>query len=101
MTNFLPVTMQELLETGVSQPDFVYITGDAYVDRPSFGAAIITRLLQSQGYSVAVLAQPDWHTVKDFTRFGKPRLAFLVTGGNIDSMVAHYTSAKRKRSTDM
>ena len=101
MTNFLPVTMQELLETGVSQPDFVYITGDAYVDHPSFGAAIITRLLQSQGYSVAVLAQPDWHTVKDFTRFGKPRLAFLVTGGNIDSMVAHYTSAKRKRSTDM
>ena len=67
MTNFLPVTMQELLETGVSQPDFVYITGDAYVDHPSFGAAIITRLLQSQGYSVAVLAQPDWHTVKDFT----------------------------------
>ena len=101
MTHFLPVTMQELLETGVSQPDFVYITGDAYVDHPSFGAAIITRLLESQGYSVAVLSQPDWHTVRDFQRFGKPRLAFLVTGGNIDSMVAHYASAKRKRSTDM
>ena len=101
MTHFLPVTMQELLETGVSQPDFVYITGDAYVDHPSFGAAIITRLLESQGYSVAVLSQPDWHTVRDFQRFGKPRLAFLVTGGNIDSMVAHYTSAKRKRSSDM
>ncbi len=72
MTHFLPVTMQELLETGVSQPDFVYITGDAYVDHPSFGAAIITRLLESQGYSVAVLSQPDWHTVRDFQRFGKP-----------------------------
>lgn len=101
MTNFLPVTMQELLETGVSQPDFVYITGDAYVDHPSFGAAIITRLLQAQGYSVGVIAQPNWHSTRDFTRFGCPKLAFLVTGGNIDSMVAHYTSAKRRRSTDM
>ena len=100
MTHFLPVTMQELLETGVSQPDFVYITGDAYVDHPSFGAAIITRLLESQGYSVAVLSQPDWHTVRDFQRFGKPRLAFLVTGGNIDSMVAHYTAARKRRHDD-
>ncbi len=101
MQEFLPVTKEELLKTGVSQPDFVYITGDAYVDHPSFGAAIITRLLQHQGYSVAVIAQPDWHSTKDFTRFGMPRLSFLVTGGNIDSMVAHYTSAKRKRNTDM
>lgn len=101
MQEFLPVTREELLKTGVSQPDFVYITGDAYVDHPSFGAAIITRLLQHQGYSVAVIAQPDWHSTKDFTRFGMPRLSFLVTGGNIDSMVAHYTSAKRKRNTDM
>lgn len=101
MTSFLPITKQELLDSGVSQPDFVYITGDAYVDHPSFGAAIITRLLQSQGYSVAVIAQPDWHSTRDFRRFGSPRLAFLVTSGNIDSMVAHYTSAKRKRSSDM
>ena len=101
MQEFLPVTKEELLKTGVSQPDFLYITGDAYVDHPSFGAAIITRLLQHQGYSVAVIAQPNWHSTKDFTRFGMPRLSFLVTGGNIDSMVAHYTSAKRKRNTDM
>lgn len=101
MTSFLPITKQELLDSGVSQPDFVYITGDAYVDHPSFGAAIITRLLQSQGYSVAVIAQPDWHSTRDFRRFGSPRLAFLVTSGNIDSMVAHYTSAKRRRSSDM
>lgn len=99
--DFLPVTKEELLETGVSQPDFVYLIGDAYVDHPSFGAAIISRLLASQGYSVAMLPQPDWHSSKDVTRFGKPRLAFLVTGGNIDSMVAHYTAAKRKRSKDM
>ena len=97
---FLPVTKKELLETGVSQPDFVYVVGDAYVDHPSFGAAIISRLLESQGYSVAMLPQPDWRSTKDIMRFGKPKLAFLVTGGNIDSMVAHYTAAKRKRSED-
>ena len=97
---FLPVTKKELLETGVSQPDFVYVVGDAYVDHPSFGAAIISRLLESQGYSVAMLPQPDWRSTKDIMRFGKPKLAFLVTGGNIDSMVAHYTAAKRKRSQD-
>lgn len=91
---------KELLETGVSQPDFVYVVGDAYVDHPSFGAAIISRLLESQGYSVAMLPQPDWRSTKDIMRFGKPKLAFLVTGGNIDSMVAHYTAAKRKRSQD-
>lgn len=101
MTPFLPVTKQELLETGVEQPDFVYVSGDAYVDHPSFGAAIITRVLQSLGYHVAIIAQPNWHTTKDFERFGEPRLGFLVTSGNIDSMVAHYTSAKRKRSNDM
>ena len=76
------------------------MVGDAYVDHPSFGAAIISRLLESQGYSVAMLPQPDWRSTKDIMRFGKPKLAFLVTGGNIDSMVAHYTAAKRKRSQD-
>lgn len=100
MTGFLPVTMEELRERGIEQPDFVYVCGDAYVDHPSFGAAIICRLLESHGYSVAMLAQPDWKTNTDFTRFGRPRLAFLVSAGNIDSMVAHYTSAKKKRSDD-
>ncbi len=100
MSDFLPVTPEELAAEGISQPDFVYLIGDAYVDHPSFGAAIISRVLQSQGYSVAMLPQPDWRHDADFLRFGKPRLAFLVTGGNIDSMVAHYTAAKKKRSDD-
>lgn len=101
MDKFIPVTREELIAEGISQPDFVYVIGDAYVDHPSFGAAIISRLLESLGFSVGIISQPDWHTEKDFKRFGEPRLAFLVTGGNIDSMVAHYTSAKRKRSNDM
>lgn len=100
MPDFLPVTPEELAAQGITQPDFVYLTGDAYVDHPSFGAAIISRVLQAQGYSVAMLPQPDWRSDKDFLKFGKPRLAFLVTGGNIDSMVAHYTAAKKKRSDD-
>ena len=99
-SGFLPVTMEELQEKGISQPDFVYVCGDAYVDHPSFGAAIITRILEHAGYSVAMLAQPDWKNDTDFKRFGRPRLAFLVSAGNIDSMVAHYTSAKKKRSDD-
>ena len=97
---FLPVTAEELHARGITQPDFVYISGDAYVDHPSFGAAIITRVLESKGYSVAMLAQPDWKTDADLLRFGAPRLAFLVSSGNIDSMVAHYTAAKKKRSDD-
>ena len=100
MHGFLPVTVDELKAQGIEQPDFVYIIGDAYVDHPSFGAAIISRVLQAHGYSVAMLPQPDWRSDKDFKRFGLPKLAFLVTGGNIDSMVAHYTSAKKKRSDD-
>lgn len=92
---FLPVTAQE-----IQNPDFVLVTGDAYVCHPSFGAAIIARVLEARGYSVAVLAQPDWKTTADFTRFGEPRLGFLVTGGNIDSMVNHYTVALHKRKTD-
>ncbi len=100
MSGFLPVTAEELHARGISQPDFVYISGDAYVDHPSFGAAIITRVLEDKGYSVAMLAQPDWTSDRDFLRFGRPRLAFLVSSGNIDSMVAHYTAAKKKRSDD-
>ena len=100
MNGFLPVTAEELAERGITQPDFVYVCGDAYVDHPSFGAAIICRILEREGYSVAMLAQPDWKTDRDFMRFGRPRLAFLVSAGNIDSMVAHYTSAKKRRSDD-
>ncbi len=83
----------------VDVPDFVLVTGDAYVDHPTFGVAIISRLLESYGYKIAILAQPDWHTDRDFTKFGQPKLGFMVTAGNIDSMVAHYT-ARRKRSDD-
>ena len=95
---FLPTTPEELKDT--PQPDFILVTGDAYVDHPSFGASIIARVLESRGYSVAILPQPDWKTTKDFTKFGQPRLAFLVTGGNIDSMVNHYSVSLHKRKTD-
>ncbi len=97
---FLPMNAEELRQRGWEQPDFVYICGDSYVDHPSFGAAIITRLLESLGWKVAFLAQPDWRRDSDFTQFGKPRLGFMVSAGNIDSMVAHYTSAKRRRHDD-
>lgn len=97
---FLPVTKDEMKKLGWDEADFVFVTGDAYVDHPSFGPAILTRLLESRGYHVAVLAQPDWKNSYDFTRLGKPRLGFLVSAGNLDSMVAHYTAAKRKRHDD-
>ena len=97
---FLPVTLKEVGERGWAEVDFVYVCGDAYVDHPSFGAAIITRVLEAQGFNVAFLAQPKFNNCEDFKRFGKPRLGFLVSAGNIDSMVAHYTVAKRKRSYD-
>ena len=93
---FLPVTPEEL--TG--QPDFIIVTGDAYVDHPSFGTAIISRVLEAQGFSVAILPQPDYRSCEEFKKFGKPRLAFLVNSGNIDSMVAHYTVAKKRRNDD-
>ncbi len=101
MDRFLPVTYDEMKQAGVEQPDFIYVSGDAYVDHPSFGAAIVTRLVESLGFSICMLSQPDWHSTRDFMRFGKPRLAFLVSAGNIDSMVAHYTAAKKIRSDDM
>ena len=83
-----------------SEVDFVYVTGDSYVDHPSFGVSVISRVLEAEGYRVAIIAQPDYKTTVDFTRFGRPRLGFLVTSGNIDSMVAHYTVSKKKRSYD-
>lgn len=97
---FLPVTKEEMLKRGWDRPDFVYVCGDAYVDHSSFGAAIICRVLESHGYKVCMIAQPDWHSTDDFKRFGEPRLAFLVSAGNIDSMVNHYTVAKKRRSKD-
>lgn len=97
---FLPMTAEEMKERGWERPDFVYVSGDSYVDHPSFGAAIITRVLEAEGYKVAFLAQPDWKSKKDFMQFGKPRLGFFVSAGNIDSMVAHYTVTKKKRSDD-
>ncbi len=99
-TEFLPISKAECDDRGWNAPDFVYVSGDAYVDHPSFGAAIITRVLENAGFRVAVLSQPDYKSCEDFKRFGKPRLGFLVSAGNIDSMVAHYTVSKKKRSYD-
>ena len=99
-TKFLPVTKEEMEARGIWQPDFVYICGDAYVDHPSFGAAIITRLLESRGYSVGMIAQPDWRKKESIAVFGEPRLGFLVSAGNMDSMVNHYTVAKKHRKQD-
>ncbi|TDW14793.1 putative radical SAM protein YgiQ [Breznakia blatticola] len=96
----LPVTKQEMLDRGWDEVDFVYVSGDAYLDHPSFGAAIITRQLEHYGYKVAFLSQPNWRSVDDFKRFGKPRLGFLVSSGNIDSMVNHYSVAKKRRRKD-
>ena len=98
--SYLPITKEEMTARGWEAADFVYVSGDAYVDHPSFGVAIISRMLESQGYRVAILPQPRFDTPEDMKRFGRPRLGFLVTGGNIDPMVAHYTAARRLRSGD-
>lgn len=98
--SFLPINKSETDALGWDYVDFVLVTGDAYCDHPSFGIAIIGRVLEHAGYRTAVLAQPQWNSDADFRRFGKPRLGFMITGGNIDSMVAHYTAAKRKRHDD-
>ncbi|WP_130863412.1 YgiQ family radical SAM protein [Bacilliculturomica massiliensis] len=97
---FLPVTKKEMEERGWEQPDFVLVTGDAYVDHPSFGTAIISRVLERHGYKVAILSQPDWKTAEDFRRFGKPRLGFLINAGNVDSMVNHFSVFKHRRRQD-
>lgn len=97
---FLPVTMEEMKESGWEQADFVLVTGDAYVDHHSFGTAIIGRLLERYGYKVAVLPQPDYKSAEDFQRFGKPRLGFLINSGVVDSMVNNYSVFKHRRKTD-
>lgn len=99
--DFLPVSKNDMEARGWDAVDFVFVTGDAYVDHPSFGCAILTRVLEAKGYRVGVLAQPDWRSGQDFTRFGKPRLGFLVSAGVIDSMVNHYTVAKKPRGGDV
>ena len=98
--DFLPVSKQDMAERGWEQCDFVYVIGDAYVDHPSFGHAIISRVLESHGYSVGIISQPDWKNPKSVLSLGKPRLAFLVSGGNMDSMVNHYSVTKHRRKTD-
>lgn len=100
MNNFLPISVDDCKKRGWSSVDFVYITGDAYVDHPSFGVSIISRVLENAGYKVAILSQPNWHSDSDFKRFGTPKLGFLITSGNIDSMVAHYTASKKLRHDD-
>lgn len=97
---FLPITLEEMKEYGWEQPDFIYIIGDAYIDHPSFGPAIISRTLENFGYKVCIISQPDINKDSDFKRFGKPRLAFLVSSGNIDSMVNHYSVSKKRRKKD-
>ena len=98
--NFLPITREEMKERGWDQVDFVYVSGDAYVDHPSFGHAIITRLLESRGYRVGIIAQPDWRKPESVQVFGEPRLGFRVSAGNMDSMVNHYSVSKKRRKTD-
>ena len=100
LSDFLPLSRADMDARGWDRPDFVYVTGDAYVDHPSFGVSIISRVLEAEGYRVAILSQPDYKSAEAFKEYGRPRLGFLVTAGNIDSMVAHYTAAKKRRSTD-
>ena len=98
--DFLPISKQDMLDRGWDQCDFVYVIGDAYVDHPSFGHAIISRVLESAGYKVGIISQPNWKDPASITRLGKPRLGFLVSGGNMDSMVNHYSVTKHRRKTD-
>ena len=95
---FLPISVSEMKSYGFDKPDIIIVSGDAYVDHPSFGTAIISRVLESAGFKVCIIPQPKSNA--DYTRFGRPKLAFYVNGGNIDSMVAHYTASKKKRSDD-
>ena len=98
--SFLPISKREMKQLGWDRPDFVLVTGDAYVDHPSFGTAIISRILEANGYKVAILPQPDWKDVGSITEFGEPRLGFLVNAGNMDSMVNHYSVSKKRRNVD-
>ena len=98
--DYLPVCREDMIRCGWDQVDFVYVIGDAYVDHPSFGHAIISRILEAHGFRIGIIAQPDWKNPESITIFGRPKLGFLVTGGNMDSMVNHYSVSKKRRQTD-
>ena len=98
--DFLPICRQDMIDRGWEQLDFVYVSGDAYVDHPSFGHAIITRILEAHGYKVGIIAQPDWKDKDSISALGEPRLGFMVSAGNMDSMVNHYSVSKKKRKTN-
>ncbi|WP_291562814.1 MULTISPECIES: YgiQ family radical SAM protein [unclassified Clostridium] len=100
-TEFLPINEEDMKKRDIEQLDFIIITGDAYIDHPSFGTAIIGRVLESEGYTVGIIAQPNWNNVDDFKRLGEPKYGFLINSGNIDSMVNHYTAFKKRRSDDL
>ena len=97
---FLPISKEDMKTQGISQLDFVYVIGDAYVDHPSFGHAIISRILEQHGYHVGIISQPDFRDKNSVTILGEPRLGFLVSAGNMDSMVNHYTVSKKHRTKD-
>ena len=97
---FLPISKKDMKEQGIEQLDFVFVIGDAYVDHPSFGHAIISRVLQAHGYTVGIISQPDWKDDESINVLGEPRLAFLVMGGNMDSMVNHYYVSKKRRDSE-
>ena len=97
---FLPISRADMEARGWDEMDFIFVSGDAYVDHPSFGPAILCRLLEAHGYRVGIIPQPNWRKDEDFLRFGRPRLAFLVSSGNMDSMLNKFTAAKKKRSKD-
>ena len=100
MNGFLPISRKDMKERGWEQLDFVFVSGDAYVDHPSFGPAILCRLLEKHGYKVGIIPQPDWHSTRDFDRLGKPRLGFLVSAGNMDSLLNKFTAARKVRHQD-
>ena len=97
---FLPICREDMVKRGWKQVDFVYVTGDAYVDHPSFGHAIISRLLESRGYKIGMIPQPDWKRKESIMEYGEPRLGFLVSAGNMDSMVNHYSVSRKRRKKD-
>lgn len=100
MRDFLPINREDMEKRGWDRVDFAFVIGDAYVDHSSFGPAIISRVLESRGYRVGIISQPDWRTPESIDVFGRPRLGFLVCGGNMDPMVNHYTVSKKRRKTD-
>ena len=97
---YLPISQEDLQKRGIQQLDFVFVSGDAYVDHATFAAPLLGRLLESKGYTVGIIPQPDWKSSADFMILGRPRLAFLVTAGAMDSMVANYTANNKPRSAD-